>query len=77
MSDKQYPEGEQNFRKNVQDDQPADSADATPAEVDATDAAQKLADDNDIDISTLTGSGAEGRVLVSDVQAAIDAKNGN
>jgi pyruvate/2-oxoglutarate dehydrogenase complex dihydrolipoamide acyltransferase (E2) component len=73
MSDKQYPAGEQNFRKNVQDAD-ASNSNAQDSEVEATDAAQRLADENNIDLGSLTGSGADGRVTVNDVRAAIEAR---
>lgn len=39
----------------------------------ATDAAQKLADEYDLDISTVTGTGANGSITKPDVEAAIEA----
>lgn len=41
---------------------------------DATDAAIDLAGENGIDLNTVRGTGAEGRITKSDVQAAIDAQ---
>lgn len=49
-------------------------ADTTADNVNASDAAVTLAKDNNIDLATLTGTGAGGKIIVSDVQAAIDAK---
>jgi pyruvate/2-oxoglutarate dehydrogenase complex dihydrolipoamide acyltransferase (E2) component len=40
------------------------------ASVDATDAARELAEEKDVDLSALTGSGEDGRVLLSDVEDA-------
>jgi len=42
-------------------------------EIDATDAAIKLADQEGIDLATVTGTGDEGRILKSDVERTIDA----
>lgn len=36
-------------------------------------AAKKLAEDNGIDISTITGTGADGAIVKADVEAAIEA----
>lgn len=44
------------------------------SDVDATDAATKLAKENNIDIASIKGTGADGRVTVGDVRDAIDAK---
>jgi hypothetical protein len=55
---------------------PIDYAPATEADpadlVDATDAARALAGEAGVDISTVEGSGAEGRILKSDVDAAAE-----
>jgi len=42
------------------------------AEVEATDAAERRADELDVDLSEIEGSGAEGRVLVEDVEEAAE-----
>jgi large subunit ribosomal protein L20 len=42
------------------------------AEVEATEAAERRADELDVDLSELEGSGTEGRVLVEDVEEAAD-----
>ena len=47
-----------------------------PVEVDATDTARSLAEENGIDLSTLEGTGKEGRILKSDVTKAIKAREG-
>lgn len=41
------------------------------AEVDATDAARELAEDEGIDLATVEGSGKDGRITKGDVEAAI------
>jgi len=46
----------------------------TAEEVDITDAARELADEHGIDITTLEGTGKDGRVLKSDVQDAVSAQ---
>jgi pyruvate/2-oxoglutarate dehydrogenase complex dihydrolipoamide acyltransferase (E2) component len=43
--------------------------------IDATDAAVTLADNAGVKLSEITGSGKEGRILVSDVEAAITANS--
>ena len=40
---------------------------------DATDSAVELAREHDIDLSTVTGTGASGRITKKDVQSAVDA----
>jgi len=45
---------------------------AEEAEVDATDAAEEKAEELDVDITEVEGSGQEGRVLVDDVEEAAD-----
>lgn len=58
---------------------PEAAAEAEPAEaptVDATATAVELAAEAGIDLATLTGSGKGGRILKSDVQAAIKAQEG-
>ena len=47
-----------------------------PAEVDATDTARSLAEENGIDLATIKGTGKEGRILKSDVAKAIKAREG-
>ena len=51
----------------------APEAEAAP-EIDITDAARKLADENGIDLAGLEGSGAGGRILKGDVEKAIRAQ---
>jgi len=47
----------------------------TADEVDITDAARELADEHGIDITTIEGTGKDGRVLKSDVQDAVSAQD--
>ena len=47
--------------------------DPDPEPIEATDAAVELAAEHGIDLAKVAGSGAEGRILVSDVKAAINA----
>lgn len=47
-----------------------------PVEVDATDTARSLAEENGIDLATIEGTGKEGRILKSDVAKAIKAREG-
>lgn len=48
-------------------EEPEPSAD----EIDATDEAKQLAANNGIDLATVTGTGKDGRILKSDVEALI------
>ena len=43
-------------------------AEAKPAEIDATDAARELAEGSGLDLSTIKGTGQDGRILKSDVE---------
>ena len=47
---------------------------STPAEPKASDAAKALAEQHGIDLATITGTGADGNIIVGDVQAVVDAK---
>ena len=44
----------------------------TSAEIDATDAAERRSEELDVDLESVGGSGAEGRVLVEDVEEAAE-----
>ncbi len=63
-------------RKPAAAPEPADEApDQAPeetADVEATDAAERRADELDVDLTEVEGSGAEGRVLVEDVEEAAE-----
>lgn len=48
---------------------------AEGGEVNATDAARALAADNDIDLADVEGTGVGGRIIIDDVQAAIEARD--
>ncbi len=50
----------------------AEAGDSGP---DATPAAASLADDEKIDLTTIEGTGADGRIVVKDVEAAISARD--
>jgi large subunit ribosomal protein L20 len=43
-----------------------------PAEVEATEAAERRAEDLDVDLESVEGSGAEGRVVIEDVEEAAE-----
>jgi len=45
-------------------------------EIDATPTARKLAEESGIDLATIKGSGKEGRILKSDIDAVIKAQGG-
>jgi large subunit ribosomal protein L21 len=45
-----------------------------PDDVDITDAARELAEEHGVDVTAVEGTGKDGRVLKSDVQAAIDER---
>jgi len=53
-------------------DEPPEQAPEEAAEIEATDAAERRADELDVDLSEIEGSGAEGRVLVEDVEEAAE-----
>ncbi|MFW6088771.1 MAG: 50S ribosomal protein L21 [Gemmatimonadota bacterium] len=53
-----------------------DAAKAATPEIDVTPAAAELAEAEGIDLSALEGTGKEGRILKSDVEAAIKAREG-
>lgn len=55
------------------EEEAGDGASDNAQEVDATDAAVKLAAENEIDLATVTGSGDGGRITQPDIQKAIDA----
>jgi len=54
--------------------EPEEPTDIGSAPVDATEAAIRLAEENDVDPSEVTGTGKGGRILEADVQSAIDAR---
>lgn len=61
----------------VAEDAPAPAAAPAPAPVavEATDAAVELAEANEIDLATVTGSLKDGKIGVDDVRAAIAARD--
>ncbi len=62
---------------------PEPKAEAKPApkpaadDIDITDAARELAEANGLDLATIKGTGKEGRILKSDIDKAIKAKDGD
>lgn len=46
-------------------------------ELDVTDAAGELAEEHDVDLATIEGTGEEGRILKSDVQDVVDDRGGD
>lgn len=54
-----------------------DAARAASAEPDATPAAAELAQEEGLDLTTIEGTGKEGRILKSDVEAAIKDREGD
>jgi len=52
------------------------AAEPAPVEIEVTPAAAELAEAEGIDLGTLEGTGKEGRILKSDVEAAIKAREG-
>jgi len=64
--------------KPVQDAQVVEApveAESAAIEIDATDTARELAAEAGIDLASIDGTGKEGRILKSDVQKAIKAKD--
>ena len=55
---------------------PKSSSASEDLQVDATPTARQLAEESGIDLSTIEGTGKEGRILKSDVGAAIKAQGG-
>lgn len=54
----------------------AETPEPEAAEIDVTPAAEKLAEEEGIDLAALEGTGKDGRILKSDVQDAIKAREG-
>lgn len=56
-------------------EEPEEAAEpAAAVDVDITDAARKLAEEHGLDLSTVEGTGVDGRILKGDVQKAIQAR---
>lgn len=53
----------------------AEAAPEAPAEIEATDTARTLAEEAGIDLTTIEGTGKDGRILKSDVQKAIKERD--
>jgi len=64
--------GNPKYRVRLVDLPPEPEPDPEP---DATDAARALAAEHDLDLHSIAGSGADGRVLVRDVRALIDKED--
>ena len=67
--------------KSALDGQPAESrnggsAQASTNDIEATDAAERKAEENDVDLSEVEGSGQQGRITVGDVDKAAREKQG-
>lgn len=43
-----------------------------PTPIDATDAAREFAENHNIDLSTVKGTGQDGRIILSDVKALVE-----
>ena len=69
------PKAEAKPEQKTQQPEPQ-AAESAPAEIDVTPAAAELAEAEGIDLATLEGTGKEGRILKSDVEAAIKAREG-
>lgn len=54
--------------------EPAEEGEEGEDGPDATDAARQLAEENDVDLSEVEGTGADGRITVGDVKNAISAE---
>ncbi len=52
--------------------EPSEEKTEAPAEVEATEAAERRADELEVDLTAVEGSGVEGRVLVEDVEEAAE-----
>jgi large subunit ribosomal protein L21 len=70
---KKAPEAEAKKPAEPKTEKPVEAT----AEIEATDSARELAAEADIDLSTIEGTGKEGRILKSDVQKAIKAQEGS
>jgi pyruvate/2-oxoglutarate dehydrogenase complex dihydrolipoamide acyltransferase (E2) component len=64
-------------RPAVTEEGQPDNAVPGQTELEATAAAVKLADAESIDLSTLTGTGDDGRIVLEDVRKAVEAKGGD
>lgn len=62
------------YSVDAEDVSPDEVPDTGGNQIDATDAARRLASENDINLGELEGSGKNGRIKDSDVEAAVEAK---
>ena len=71
---KPEPEVVAEVKKSPKAKKTADKPKSTPTDIDITDVARALAETNDIDLNEIEGSGKDGRILKSDIDKAIKAK---
>ena len=68
------PEVVAEVKKSPKAKKTADKPKAAPTDIDITDVAPALAETNHIDLNEIEGSGKDGRILKSDIDKAIKAK---
>ena len=68
------PEVVAEVKKSPKAKKTADKPKAAPTDIDITDVARALAETHDIDLNEIEGSGKDGRILKSDIDKAIKAK---
>lgn len=61
----------------ISEDYGTETTPASDVEIDATDGAKELAEEEDVDLSQVQGSGAEGRVTKGDVEDFIAKRDDN
>ena len=71
---KPEPEVIAEVKKSSKAKKTADKPKSAPTDIDITDVARALAETNDIDLNEIEGSGKDGRILKSDIDKAIKAK---
>lgn len=78
-SDKQYRDEEDIDREpgkkeQIEEQGSAESSEESSEEVDATDGARNLAEENNVNLSEVEGTGKDGRITKDDVQTHIDSR---